>query len=87
MIENGYHLDNDYMSREVWLCSQTPLYIGREYGGNAYSGGDEGGQGDSVEYRANVLLVAFNSLHLRGLRQSCSTSQILFVLNLYMDKE
>lgn len=27
---------------------------------------DEGGQGDSVEYRANVPLVSFNPLHLRG---------------------
>lgn len=49
--------------------------------------GDEGGQGHSVEYRANVPLVAFNSLHLRGLGQSCSSSQILFVLNLYMNEE
>ena len=49
--------------------------------------GDEGRQGDSVEYRANVPLVLFNSLHLRGFRQRCSSSQILFVLNLYMDKE
>lgn len=36
--------------------------------GNMEGGGDEGGQGHSVEYRAYVLLVAFNSLHLRGLR-------------------
>lgn len=33
-------------------------------------------------YRANMALVAFNSLHLWGVRQSCSCSQILFVLNL-----
>lgn len=29
-------------------------------------------QGHSVEYRANVALVAFNSLHLWGLGHSCS---------------
>ncbi len=49
--------------------------------------GDDGGQGHSVEYRANVPLVAFNSLHLRGLGQSCSCSQILFVLKLNVDEE
>lgn len=38
-------------------------------------------------YRANMALVAFNSLHLWGVRQSCSCSQILFVLNLYMGGE
>lgn len=43
---------------------------------------NEVGQGHSVEYRADVALVAFNPLHLRGLGQSCSSSQILFVLNL-----
>lgn len=44
------------------------------------------GQGHS-EYRANVALVAFNSLHVRGLRQSCPRTQILFVLNLFTDQE
>lgn len=39
------------------------------------------------EYRANVALVAFNSLHVGSLGQSCSHTQILFVLNLYEDEE
>lgn len=44
------------------------------------------GAGDSG-YRANVALVAFNSLHVGSLGQSCSRSQILFVLNLYEGEE
>lgn len=45
-----------------------------------------GGAGHS-EYRANVALVAFNSLHVGGLGQSRSRTQILFVLNLYESEE
>lgn len=44
-------------------------------------GGVDGGQGHS-EYRANVALVAFDSLHVGSVGQSCSRAQILFVLNL-----
>lgn len=44
-------------------------------------------RGHSEEYRANVPLVTFNSLHLGGLGQSRASAQILFVLNLYMDEE
>lgn len=45
------------------------------------------GRGHSVEYRANVPLVLFNSLHLGGLRQRSSSSQIFFVMNLCLNKE
>lgn len=53
---------------------------GREHGGG------DGGAGHS-EYRANVALVAFSSLHVGSLGQSCSRTQILFVLNLYRGEE
>lgn len=43
-------------------------------------------QGHSEVYRANVLLVASNSLHLWGFRQRCPSAQILFVLNLFEQK-
>lgn len=35
-----------------------------------------------VEYRANVLLIAFDSLHLRGLRYRRARSDSVFVLKL-----
>jgi len=38
-----------------------------------------------VEYRANVALVVFNSLHLGGLGQRGPPSQILLVLNLHQE--
>lgn len=49
-------------------------------------GGVDGARGHS-EYRANVALVAFNSLHVGSVGQRCSRAQILFVLNLYKGEE
>lgn len=55
---------------------------------DVYQGGNKGvvGGGHS-DYRANMALVAFNSLHVRSLGQSCSRTQVLFVLNLYKGEE
>lgn len=58
-----------------------------KHGGWGHDGGRGQGQGHSSEYRANVPLVPFNSFHLRGLGQSGSSSQIVFILNLYLDGE
>ena len=86
------HLKRDYMCEEdqvQFLHSGTAtvdMGIG-EIWEEDVSENDRrcGGQGHSMEYRANVLLIAFNSLHVWGLGYSCASSQILFVLNLFMD--
>ena len=41
-------------------------------------------QGHSVEYRANVVLIAFNPLHLWGFWHWRALSHFCFVLNLWM---
>lgn len=74
-----------YVWRQLWFYTEKTkkewIWRKKEWGG------DEEGRGHSVEYHANVPLVTFNSLHLRRLRQRCSSTQILFVLNLYTDQE
>lgn len=58
----------------------------REQGWRTEAGeGTEGGRGHSLEYRANVALVTFYSLHLRGLRQSRPSAHVFFVVNLCVD--